>query len=268
MDRLQDTSPDTKRKKEFVLGFYVSANEFSDSRIVNLTREHGPLGYTVFSCARCLMRGVAELKLSLSDASKDVAWLLHSDADVVDTILDHCTAVGLFSSDGVFIWCDEMIEDVARLDKRRQQLIEAGSKGGSAKAKLQAKSKHKLKHTPVRYGTVRNGTIDDLNKEELPLVNIPHEDEIKLQSEITADELEYWRQALTEYAKIHPAKWRKYKDHASVIRSWRRARIEQGFAWDSDKKTYQKVNGYLSAQDQRAKRNKEFLEKLSRGEDV
>lgn len=158
------TSPDTdntkskgKRKKESVVGFYVSASEFSDSRIIQLIRNHGLQGYTIYSCARCLIRAVAELRLSCSDASSNVAWILHCEQKIAQIVLDDCAYFGLLQSDHDHIWSDEINEDVARFDKRRQQLIDAGSKGGKAKAELQATLKQPDKLTKVRKGKVRRG---------------------------------------------------------------------------------------------------------------
>lgn len=75
--------------------------------------------------------------------------------------------------------------------------------------------------------------------ERRKLVYLTDEQMAVILKKISADELNYWLDQLTEAAQQAPEKWKKkYKDHLLVIRAWRRRRLEDGKVWDPTKKIY------------------------------
>lgn len=113
----------------------------------------------------------------------------------------------------------------------------AGSPEGATTTESEAEPKKPRKRPPP-------------GEEVAPSVYMTAEQKAALKSEIPIREIKYWLGDMAKYAEENPVKWRKYRDHARVLRQWRRSKLEQGFIWSDEKNHYEKQSPFKATEPQ------------------
>jgi hypothetical protein len=80
--------------------------------------------------------------------------------------------------------------------------------------------------------------------EVAPLVFLTEDQKAYLKKNFSDREILYWLKELATSAGHNPTLWKKkYKNHMSVITSWRKRKLEDGYTWNENRRLYEK-QGY------------------------
>ena len=245
------TSPDTdttksegKRKKDSSPSFLLEANFLRDPKVRRLRLRHGLEGAMVWLGIVCDLR-LSDLSLH-RDFLEDFATEFNISSDLLEQIVNTCLTLNLLQlHDGSIVTCEALSSRINEYHRISNARREAGRKSGESR---RLKSNNFVEQPVRTKKKFCSTTLTKLNKTKLNVTEpkeidpnlicvrpkvILHINELSgFQAEIPPAELEYWLNTLQDYADANPAKFKKYANHAAVLRSWRRKRLEEGYTWD------------------------------------
>ena len=115
--------------------FEHDSHAHTDPKILDLRMQHGWSGYGAFWCLIELLRDSDGYSIELNRLGA-ICFNLRIERDWVDTMF----AIGLLSKDDERFWSNTLRNRMKKWDMAKQQKIDAGRKGGAAKAALKQRS--------------------------------------------------------------------------------------------------------------------------------
>ena len=124
--------------------FPHDSNARNDEDILSLRLEFGYEGYGIYWAIIETLRDAKDYKLCSSNAIAMLSLSLNIDKSLLENIYKKCVEVGLLIEKNGHFYSESLKRRMLVLDEKRQKRVEAGRKGGNAKAMLKQSQSNAL----------------------------------------------------------------------------------------------------------------------------
>ncbi|GAB2540098.1 Lin1244/Lin1753 domain-containing protein [Rufibacter soli] len=199
--------------------FSHDANARNDDKILELRLEFGWEGYGLYWAIIEILRERTDYHYP-TNAIAGLALSLNIGKDKLSTFLKRCHSLELFDENEYGFYSDSLLRRMNKMEEKRLKRVEAGRKGGEAKAKVKQRSSNAIA-LPSKEKKEK-----EKKEEYTPGVFLTEKEYSTLLDKHGKDKTEWMLEKLANHKE---AKGTTYKSDYGAINSWVVDAAEKGF---------------------------------------